>query len=227
MIIDKKYTNQKKCRIYLVDDHPIFRHGLMQLINNEEDMTVCGDAENAFDALNQIKTINPDLLIVDISLKDRSGIELIQDIKLYNTKIPILVLSMHEESFYAKRVLKLGAKGYIMKAETYESVINAIRQVLKGKIYLSDNIADGILHELVDGTLDSTLASPVDTLTNRELEVFQLIGKGNGTRQIAKTLNLSIYTINTYKERIKTKLNLSDASELVQNAIRWIEFENK
>ena len=214
-------------RIFLADDHPIFRHGLMQLINNEEDMTVCGDAENAFDALNQIKIIKPDLLIVDISLKDRSGIELIQDIKLYNTKIPILVLSMHEESFYAKRVLKLGAKGYIMKAETYESVINAIRQVLKGKIYLSDNIADGILHELVDGTLDNTLASPVDTLTNRELEVFQLIGKGNGTRQIAKTLNLSIYTINTYKERIKTKLNLSDASELVQNAIRWIEFENK
>jgi DNA-binding NarL/FixJ family response regulator len=222
----KEHFSQKKNRIMLVDDHPVYRYGLSQLVNSEPDLTVCGEAEDAFKALSEIEKLKPDLVILDISLKGKSGIELIQDLTVRYKNLPILVLSMHDESLYAERVLHLGARGYIMKEETFESIILAIHQVLKGKVYVSQNISEKLLHKFIDGSSD-TIEPPVKSLTNRELAVFMLIGKGYGTKRISQELNLSINTINTYRERIKTKLDLKDSSELIHHAIHWVQIENK
>lgn len=215
-----------KTKILIVDDHPIVRQGLAELINHEDDLKVCGDAEDASDALGLIKESEPDMVIVDISLKETSGIELIKDIKAQYPDLSVLALSMYDESLYAERALRAGAKGYIMKAEATENVVTAIRKILSGQIYVSDNMAAKMVRKLVGGSPDVG-ASVIESLSDRELEVFHLIGQGYGTRQVAKRLHLSVKTIETYRAHIKEKLNLADASELLRFAIRWVHSQAK
>jgi DNA-binding NarL/FixJ family response regulator len=217
---ERNQAGKDKTKVIIVDDHPIIRQGLAELINNEPDLIVCGQAEDAPEALVKIKESEPDLVIVDISLKETSGMELIKDIKAQYPNLPVLVLSMHDEALYAERMLRAGAKGYVMKAEATEKVIVAIRKILSGQIYVSDKMAAKMVRKLVGGSPDVGV-SAIERLSDRELEVFHLIGQGHGTRQIAERLHLSIKTIETYREHIKEKLNLADASELLQYAIQW------
>jgi DNA-binding NarL/FixJ family response regulator len=215
-----------KTQILIVDDHPIVRQGLAELIEHEKDLTVCQQAEDAPEALKIIKQSMPDMVIVDISLKDTSGMELIKDIKTQYPNLPILALSMHDESLFAERALRAGAKGYIMKAEATENVITAIRRVLSGQLYLSDRMQTKIVRKLVGGEPEPG-ASAIDCLSDRELEVFLLIGQGYGTRQIAERLYLSVKTIETYRAHIKDKLNLADSTELLQYAIQWVKSQDQ
>ncbi len=210
---------QKKAKIIIVDDHPIVRQGLTELINHENDLVVCCQAEDASEAMEFIKESDPDIIIVDISLKETSGLELIKDIKVQYPQLPILVLSMHDESLYAERSLRAGARGYIMKQEATDRVIMAIRKVLKGELYISDSMTAKMVDRLVGGATES---SPVNALSDRELEVFDMLGQGHGTRNISEKLHLSIKTIETYRAHIKRKLNLSDATELIQHAVQWV-----
>jgi DNA-binding NarL/FixJ family response regulator len=219
-------TSESKTKIVIVDDHPIVRQGLAELINHEDDLVVCGQAEEAPEAMGVIKAIKPDMVIVDILLKETSGMELIKDIKARYPNLAVLALSMHDESLYAERALRAGAKGYIMKAEATEKVIGAIRKILSGDVYLSEPMAAKLIHKLVGGRTEVG-ASAVDRLSDRELEVFRLIGQGYGTRQIAEKLHLSVKTIETYRAHIKEKLNLSDAAELLQYAIQWVSSQDK
>lgn len=224
---NKSQTNQHKTRILIVDDHPVVREGLAKLINQETDMTVCGQAEDAHQAVKAMKNLNPDLVIVDISLKETSGMDLIKDVKAKHPRLPVLTLSMHDESLYAERALRAGAQGYIMKQEAPEMIVAAIRAVLGGQVYISDKVTSRMVHKLV-GSKDELSATGVDTLSDRELEVFLLIGRGHGTRQIAEKLFLSAKTIETYRAHIKDKLGLADATELLQYAIQWVSsHENK
>ena len=216
---DKTLGN--KTRILIVDDHPIVRQGLAELVNHEDDLEVCGQAEDSHEALRAIRELNPNLVVVDISLKETSGLELIKDIHSQQPDLLVLALSMHDETLYAERALRAGAMGYIMKQEATENVIAAIRKILGGEIYVSDRMASRMVRKLVAGRGEPT-ASPVDCLSDRELEVFHLIGKGHGTRQISERLHLSVKTIETYRAHIKDKLNLADAAELLQYAIRWL-----
>ncbi|MBN2298248.1 MAG: response regulator transcription factor [Deltaproteobacteria bacterium] len=211
-----------KRSILIVDDHPIFRHGLAQLINQEDDLVVCGEAEDYHSAWKAVKELSPDMLIVDITLKNMSGIDLIREINKNYKGLPMLVISMHEESLYAERSLRAGARGYIMKQEASESIVYAIREVLGGKIYASKNVMDTLLTRFIDGTQDS-LDSPVQSLTDRELEVFQMIGDGLSISDIGTRLNLSVKTIGTYRERIKEKLQLKNATELLRYAMNWVQ----
>jgi len=211
-------------RIMIIEDHPIFRIGLCELINQEVDLMVCGEAEDVGKAWEDIQRLNPDMAIVDISLKGRSGLELIHQINNYKKDLPVLVLSMHDEALFAQRALRAGAKGYIMKKDASESVVKAIRSVLDGKIYVSEKVIGGIL-ETLSGQAETQGKSIAEKLTDRELEVFQLIGKGISTKEIAEQLNLSVKTIGTYRERIKEKLNLRHTTELVRHAVYWVENE--
>lgn len=211
-----------KRSVLLVDDHPIVRQGLAQLINHEKDLCVCGMADDGHKALELIGTLSPDLVIVDISLKDSNGIELLKNIKIRHPRQAVLMLSMHDESLYAVRALRAGAAGYVMKQEATEKVITAIRQVLNGEIYLSARMEKKMMQQLVGGRVVRT-GSPLEDLSDRELEVFNLIGQGQGTRQIAEALHLSIKTIESHRAHIKEKLNLKNATELVQHAIQWRE----
>ena len=209
----------KGCKIMLVDDHPVMREGLAQLINHEPDLSVCGQYEDAAQAFEAISSLSPDLAIVDLSLKGSSGLELIKNIRASHPKIRILVLSMHDESLYAERVLRAGAGGYIMKQEASEKVLDAVRQVLRGTVYVSEKMGAKLMHQLVGGK-PSQATSALERLSDRELEVFGLIGQGKGTRQIAQHLHLSVKTIESHRAHIKEKLNLKDANELVHTAIR-------
>ncbi len=214
-----------KTRIYIVDDHALIRRGLVTLIAGESDLEVCGQAEDAATALNEIMKIQPDLVIVDISLKGNSGLELIKNIKAFNPKIQILVLSMHHESIYALRVLKAGARAYVMKQDVVNKVLDAIRRIRNGQLYVSDEVANQMLNRLVSGeTADD--ASPVAGLSDRELEIVDLIGHGMLTREIAAQLHVSIKTIETHRAHIKDKLNLRNATQLVQFCVRWVEENN-
>lgn len=215
-----------KARILIVDDHPLVREGLADLVNKEKDLVVCGQAEDAYQAMEAIRELKPDMAIVDISLKETSGLELIKDIKIQHPGLPILTLSMHEESVYAERALRAGAKGYIMKREATKKVVTAIRKVLRGQLYLSEKMTTRLVRKFVDGKPEAG-TSPIDRLTDRELEVFCLLGRGNGTRQISEQLHLSVKTIETYRSRIKEKLNLTSASELLQHAFQWVNIEGK
>ncbi|HOW81893.1 MAG TPA: response regulator transcription factor [Spirochaetota bacterium] len=209
-----------KSKIMIVDDHPIFRKGLAQLINEEDDMAVCAEAETVFDAQKMIAKTRPDMLIVDISLKDASGLELVKYMRERNVKIPVLVLSMHEESEYAERAMKAGAQGFIMKQEMTNNVISAIRRVLSGKNYLSENMLDSILERI--GDVDKNAPEdPVRRLSNRELEVFGMIGRGIKNGEIASRLNVSVKTVGTYRENIKKKLNARNSGQLMKMAIEW------
>jgi len=217
-------TTGEKTRIMIVDDHPVFRLGLRELINQEKDLLVCGEAEDAAKAWDEIQRLEPDMVIVDISLKGRDGISLAKDIAKYYSDMPVLVLSMHDESRFAERALLAGAKGYIMKQETITSIVRAIRCILSGKIYLSDKLKDAVLTRFASGS-GAVEKSPVDSLSDRELEVYRLIGLGFGTNEIAQKLSLSMKTIGSYRERIKEKLGLKSGNELVRNAIHWVENE--
>ncbi len=213
-------ARNKKVRILLVDDHPIMRRGLAELINLEKDLVVCGEADSIQTALELIKRHEPHVALVDLSLKNESGLELIKDIKARFPEVLILVLSMHDELFYAERVLRAGAKGYVMKQQATDLVLVAIRRILGGEVYLSDFMSSKVLRNFT-GKKTEKAGSSVDQLSDRELEVFRLIGTGLGTRQIAERLSRSVKTVETYREHIKLKLDLKDSSELVQNAIQW------
>lgn len=212
---------KRKNTILIVDDHPIVRKGLAQLINQEQDLLVCGEAENAHDALEFLKKTIPDLAIIDISLQGVDGIELIKKIKERYEGIPLLVVSMHDESLFAERALRVGARGYIMKQEAIEKMMDAIRKVLGGELYVSEKVSANIVKRFIDGKKDSG-TSPADVLSDRELEVFQLIGQGYATRQIAGELHISVKTVESYRAHIKEKLRLKSATELLKHAVHWI-----
>jgi DNA-binding NarL/FixJ family response regulator len=219
-----KIDQRSKRSVLIVDDHPVVRQGLAQLINQEKDLEVRGYAEDAFQAMQAIKDVRPDMVIVDISLKDTSGMDLIKDVKIQYPNLPILILSMHDESLYAERALRAGAKGYIMKHEATEQVITAIRRVLAGQIYVSDTMAAKMVTKLATGAAQPS-ASPVESLSDRELEVFRLIGEGHKTRDVADKLHLSVKTIETYRAHIKEKLGFKDGNELFRFAVEWVNSE--
>jgi len=206
-------------KILIVDDHPLVRAGLAQLIGDCPDLEVCAEAADMAEALKQIDSTNPDLAIIDLSLAGGSGLDLIEHIKSRNRNILMLVASMHDEMLYAERVLAAGARGYINKQEAQESIIRAIRQVLSGKVYLSEAMTERLLSGLVDVRDEKR---DIERLSNRELQVFELIGEGVPVSQIASQLNLSIKTIETHQAHIKKKLGLGSAHELNQRAIRWV-----
>ncbi len=211
-------------RILLVDDHPIVRQGLAQLINQEQGLEVCGEAENAKQALIAIPELRPDIAIIDVFLKDSNGIDLVKKIQVRYPDLPVLVLSMHDEALYAERAIRAGAKGYIMKQEATEKVLRAIRCVLNGDIYLSEDMASRMLRKLLSAQSECD-GPALERLSDRELEVFQLIGQGHGTREIAEMRHLSGKTIEPYREHIKDKLSLRSGRELAQHAIHWVQNE--
>jgi DNA-binding NarL/FixJ family response regulator len=213
-------------RVFLVDDHPLVREWLTNLVNQQPGLKVCGESESGPEAREKILALRPDVAIVDISLKDSSGIELIKDLKQGCPEVAVLVLSMHEESHYAERALRAGARGYVMKRETTKKVIAAINQVLAGKLCVSETVTAAMAAQFVQG---KTLAthSPVEQLSDRELEVFELLGQGRTTRQIAETLRVSLKTVQAYCARVKEKLNLRSATELLREAVRWHENKDR
>ena len=211
---------KNKTKILVVDDHPIVREGLAQLINRQEDLIVCGHAEDPARALDAIGVLKPDLLIIDLTLKGIDGIELIKTVATGFARLPVLVFSVFDEALYAERALRAGARGYVMKREPTEKVILAIRRVLSGEIYVSERMAKKLLHKYFDRR-QTIRGSPIERLSDRELSVFRLIVQGLGTRQIAEHLHLSVKTIESHRAHIMEKLNLKSATELVQYAIRW------
>jgi DNA-binding NarL/FixJ family response regulator len=216
-------ARQQVRKIFIVDDHAVMRQGLARLLGDEKDLEVCGEAENASDALKAIGRLKPDLAIVDISLTGRTGIDLIRDVRHHHPGLCVLVLSMHDETIYSERVLRAGGRGYLMKQEGGKVLMQAIRQVLKGQVYLSEKMSAKVLDRLSNGP--PTTGSPLELLSDREMEVFQLIGEGLGTRQIAEQLHLSMKTVEVYRAHIKRKLSLEDGTALVRYAIRWAETE--
>jgi DNA-binding NarL/FixJ family response regulator len=211
----------EKRRILVVEDHPIFRLGLRELINQEPDMEVCGESEDVADAWRKIAALQPDLIVADITLPGCDGLDLVEEVhRRCNRLLPVLVLSMHDEFLYAERALHAGARGYIMKQQAMESVVSAIRQVLAGKVYLSERVKEHILSTLAERPADERRL-PIGRLADRELEVLRLIGQGLSTREIAGRLHLSVKTIGTYRERLKEKLRLKHANELVRFAVHY------
>lgn len=209
-----------KSRIFLVDDHTMFREGLRQLIDREPDLTVCGDAAEAESALQEIRKLKPDLIVVDITLGGTSGIDLIKAIKNEQEDFPVLVVSMHDESLYAERALRAGAMGYVMKQEPAKTVKTAIRKVLGGDMHLSEKMASSVITKFMHGSDDAPPA-PLEKLSDRELEVFQMLGMGKGVRQIAEEMNVTIPTVNSFRNRIKEKLQLKSSTEVMLHAIHW------
>ncbi len=211
-------------RVLLVDDHPIVRQGLARLIGEEPDMAVCAEADDQASTHDAIVASNPDVAILDISLKDANGITLIKRIKTWRQGLPILVLSMHDESLYAERALRAGASGYVMKQEPPAWVIRSIRRVLDGDIVVSERMSNLLLQRLVEGP-QSAQRGGHELLSDRELEVLQSIGAGQSTRQIAKNMHVSVKTVESHRTRIKQKLKLRTATQLVQYAIRWTDLK--
>jgi DNA-binding NarL/FixJ family response regulator len=209
-----------KKRILVVDDHPIVRQGLALLINREADLLVCGEAEDAMGAMHVLASAKPDVLIVDLSLSGPDGLDLLKNIRITHPALPVLILSMHDELIYAERALRAGANGYIMKQVATEKVLVAVRRILAGEIYVSDRIANRMLKHYITGS-GTTRSSSIADLSDRELEVFRLIGEGHGTRQIAEELHISIKTVESYQAHIKDKLLLRSSRELMQHAIQW------
>jgi len=220
MLTRSKAEAAAKRRIFIVDDHPIVREGLSLMMNREPDLMVCGEAEEAATALQGITSTRPDFLIVDISLNGPDGLDLLKSIRVRFPNLPVLILSMHDESIYAERALRAGANGYIMKQEATEKVLIAVRQILNQKVYVSDRIANRMLQQYINGSANET-HSPIAELSDRELEVFRLIGEGHSTRMIADELHLSVKTVESYQAHIKDKLSLKTGRELVQRAIQW------
>jgi DNA-binding NarL/FixJ family response regulator len=206
-------------KVFIVDDHSIVREGLSGIINNKQDLTVCGETGGISSALQAIPDYKPDIVIVDLSLEDGSGIRLIEDLLHYNDSLLMLVLSMHDESIYAERCIKAGARGYIMKQESSDELISAIRKVLSGRIYVSDKLGDKLLNKFAANKIE-VHDSPTDSLSNRELEVYQLFGQRLNKHEIAENLNISVRTIESYTEHIKKKLKLKDTREVVIHAVQ-------
>ena len=218
----KSQSNSSKARIVIVEDHPMFREQLAHLISREADMIVCGEADNIRDGLALITQLRPQLAIVDLTLKGASGLELLKDLRAQGLAVPTLVLSMHEESLYAERALRAGARGYITKHEASAKVMIAIRQVLAGEIYLEPRFMSRIVNKMVTANANAAV-QPIDRLTDRELEVFELIGRGQTTRQIGTRLGVGLTTVDTYRARIKEKLRLENAARLQTEAARWVQ----
>jgi len=218
----KRKPQAEKTRLLILDDHPMMREGLAQLINNEPDLTVCGQAGTGVEGLELVAKLKPDLLLADISLPDRSGIEVIKDSLALHPEVPVLVISMHDETLYAERILRAGARGYIMKQEGGQKLMAAIRQVLEGRIYVSDKMSANIL-ESFSGRAQPTERTAMQSLSDREFEVLQLIGQGKGTSEIAKLLSLSTKTVEAHRANMKRKLELKTGPELVRYAVRWVE----
>jgi DNA-binding NarL/FixJ family response regulator len=212
----------RKAKVFLVDDHPLVREHLTGLLRAQPDLEVCGEAADAPAALSVIARQAPDLVILDISLKRSNGLELIKSLREMWPKLQVLVLSMHDEMLYAERSLRAGALGYITKEEATVNILSAVRRVLSGQVYLSERMAGRMMKRMVGEAVDQ-LGSPLEILTDRELEVFQMLGRGLGTRQIAEELRLGIKTVESYRARIKEKLQLGDASQLLQHAIQWVQ----
>ena len=206
-------------QIVLVDDHPLFRKGLEQLISSHSGLTVCAEAGDAATAMEVIRKVDPDLAIVDLSLPGANGIELIKNIRAEFAKLPVLVLSMHDESLYAVRALRAGANGYVMKQEALENVITAIGEVLAGRPYLSREMSAKLITNVATGGAEK---SPTDKLSDRELEILELIGKGRDVREIAKALHISTKTVETHRAHIKEKLNLPNARQVARFAVQWL-----
>jgi DNA-binding NarL/FixJ family response regulator len=212
-------TNAKR-KVLVVDDHPIVRQGLALLINQEPDLVVSGQAEEGEAALAALAADRPDIVVLDVSLPGVDGLELLRIIRSTDPALPVLVLSMHDESVYAERALRAGANGYIMKQEATEKVLVALRRILAGEVYVSERFAARLLGQIVARPRQQR-QTPIASLSDRELEVFQLIGEGRGTRQIAEELHLSVKTVESYQAHIKEKLGLRGARELMQRAIEW------
>jgi DNA-binding NarL/FixJ family response regulator len=213
-------------QLLIVDDHPMMRNGLTQLIDHEPGLQVAAEAGNARQALDAVIKLKLDLVLLDISLPDKSGLELIKDIRTLKPELPVLVVSMHDETLYAERVLRAGARGYIMKQEGGKKFLQAIRRVLGGGIFASDKMSSRIL-ELFSGQHTGKTASPLGRLSDREFEVFQLIARGADTHEVARQLSVSVKTVEAHRVHIKEKLQLKTATELVRYAVRWIETEGK
>lgn len=214
-------STSQKARVFIVDDHPFMRRGLAQVIADQMEMEVCGEAASKTEALSLIEEAQPDLVVVDISLEDGNGIELIKDVKARYPEMRMLVSSMHEEGLFAERAVRAGAMGYINKGEPVEQFVEALKRVLAGKIYLSSRMTDRLLNMSVSHN-ESPVESPYEKLSDRELEVFEMIGNGLGTKQIAAKLQLSRKTVETYREHIKSKLNLANGTELTRHAVQWV-----
>jgi DNA-binding NarL/FixJ family response regulator len=218
----KRNPTKKRARILIVDDHPAVREALASRIGRQPDLEVCGEAADLSEALRLVADTQPDLVVVDISLKTGSGIDLIKRIKDRNDNVGMLVWSMHSEALYAERALRAGALGYMNKDQATDKIVEAIRRVLEGKVYLSDPMAEKMLHRAVGGGREEVTRSPLDALADRELEVFHLIGQGVKTAEIAERLHLSVKTVETYRDRIRQKLDLTDGTELAHYATQWV-----
>lgn len=214
-------THSDKTRILIVEDHPLFREGLCQMIARDARLTVCGQVSDAAEALRAMAEAEPDLVTIDISLEGGNGIELIKTLKAKYEELPILVISMHDESLYAERALRAGALGYVMKNEPARTVRTAILKVLGGEIFLSEKMSSSVLAKLLQGKNERAV-SPVEQLSDRELEVFEMLGRGKSSRQIADELNLTIPTIHSFRNRIKEKLQLKNSTEMVLHAMQWV-----
>ena len=209
-----------KKTVLVIDDHPLIRQGVAMLINQQEDMEVCGEAEDMHAAMQCIAQKRPDVVILDISLKGPDGLDLLKAIRTKDPGLPVLILSMHDEAIYAERALRARANGYIMKQEATEKVLVAVRRIMGGEVYLSDAMSKKMLQQFIDGG-PSLLESRIATLSDRELDVFRRIGEGRATREIAADLHLSVKTVETYQAHIKEKLRLKSGRELIQHAIQW------
>jgi DNA-binding NarL/FixJ family response regulator len=210
----------RKYKVLIVDDHPIVRRGLADLIDQEADLEVCGEASDTDEALRLVDSASPDVAVIDMSLKSGHGLELIEQIRVKNDRVKMLVSSMHDELLFAERSLRAGAMGYVPKHEPTEKLIDAIRQVLRGQIYLTPRMGNRLLHGMVAGAANDD--NPIKGLSNRELEVFEMIGQGFTTQNIAQKLQLSDKTIETHREKIKRKLNLKNSAELSRSAVQWV-----
>jgi DNA-binding NarL/FixJ family response regulator len=211
-----------KKKILVVDDHPFMRAGMTQLIDRQPDLQVCGEAGNSADAMREVARCHPDLVLTDLTMPGRGGLEFIKDLQAMAAGVPVLVMSMHDEAIYAERVLRAGGRGYIMKEAGGENLLAAVRQVLRGEVYVSPRMAARLL-EMFSGRKPRGSSSPIEKLSDREFEVFQLIGQGNSTRDIAARLNLSPKTVDVHRGHIKEKLELKDTTALVRHAVRWVE----
>jgi DNA-binding NarL/FixJ family response regulator len=216
---------RERTKVLLVDDHPVLAEGLSLIINNEEDLEVCGRAEDAGSALELVGSLKPDLVIVDISLKDSDGIQLLKNLKARHPELLALVLSLHDEALYAERALRAGASGYVMKQSPLATVLTAIRKVLDGGIHVSERIASHMLAQ-ASGGKSARDVSPIERLSDREREVFRKIGQGLGTKEIAEQLHLSFKTVETYSAHIKMKLQIANAAEMIQKATLWVKEES-
>jgi len=221
-LVISTHTETTKKKVLLVDDHPLMRLGMSQLIDRQPDLFVCGQAEDANEALKSVANLNPDVVVLDLTLKDSDGLEVLKNINAQHPTIPVLVLSIHAESLYAELALRAGAEGYVMKSEPLANMLAAIRRILKGGIYVSESMTSRMLHQHARGPT-TVEALPIERLTDRERQVLHLLGHWHTTRQIAKELHLSIKTVENYREKLKAKLNLDSASALVQFAVEWAQ----